>query len=257
MVKPLQGSLLLSVAQMKLKQSSADFESLPEELKQTYLGVASTAVAHVLFLRDLLSCSAINLVDEMKKAKLYRQLRKKYANELMKEVNEYEHRVMRMSGEDLDWFAERNETFCEQMETEMVKEYATIKNEIDRMKLPNSFYLARIHQTKVVCMTLMSAIDIWTDRMNSLVPPTQAPYEIKQFRPTRILHWINTLGLMEFSRYEHAVVEHPEKPRQADMNLAKRLADTELVCAIMRGTLRPSWMTEEAPNNSDAESVKE
>lgn len=257
--KALNSSLLYAVAKMQTRQSPDDFEQMPEERKSLYYRISSTAIAHCLFIRDALSCAVMDVVEDMKKEGLYRHMRKKYAKHLMEEVSAYEKKIVSLSGADIELFAIQNETFNEQIHNEVVKEYVTIKNELDRMALPHSAYLARIHQTKVICMAAMSAVRLWTEKMDAVVPPTQSPYSIESLKPKQILHWLNTLGMMEFSKFEDSVVEHPELPMQADKNLAKCIADTNLVCNIMEGKLKPSWMQEDENemNKPTVESVKE
>ena len=62
------------------------------------------------------------------------------------------------------------------------------------------------------------------------------------------------LLVFEFSKYQGRE-EESEAAQDADAEFVRKMADTKMICDIMEGRIKPSWMVEEEPNKTEEDSV--
>ena len=86
--------------------------------------------------------------------------------------------------------------------------------------------------------------------------PLPCEYTLEPFRPKKVMDRMQQMLTFEFRKYQ-CQEQNSELAQQADQEFVGKMADTDMICAIMEGRIKPSWMTEEEPqvNNTLEESV--
>ena len=117
-------------------------------------------------------------------------------------------------------------------------------------------YLAYLHQARVVGVASYVAIEIWHKKMKVASSPLPCEYTLEPFRPKKVMDRMQQMLTFEFRKYQ-CKEQNSELAQQADQEFVGKMADTDMICAIMEGRIKPSWMTEDIANNIPQECVYE
>ena len=112
-------------------------------------------------------------------------------------------------------------------------------------------YLAYLHQARVVGVASYVAIEIWHKKMKVASSPLSCEYTLEPFRPKKVMDRMQQMLTFEFRKYQ-CKEQNSELAQQADQEFVGKMADTDMICAIMEGRIKPSWM-----NNIPQECVYE
>ena len=205
---------------------------------------------------DTMTSVVIDMIQEAKKLGIYKQERKMRLNELKKEMELHQKRLDRRAGESIGQVADFNEAFSEQIADVRNKSYEAAKKVLEDTGVMYPSYLAYLHQARVVGVASYVAIEIWHKKMKIASSPLPCEYTLEPFRPKKVMDRMQQMLTFEFRKYQ-CQEQNSELAQQADQEFVGKMADTDMICAIMEGRIKPSWMTEEEPqvNNTLEESV--
>ena len=203
---------------------------------------------------DTMTSVVIDMIQEAKKLGIYKQERKMRLNELKKEMELHQKRLDRRAGESIGQVADFNEAFSEQIMPFRMKALEETKKVLEKAELPNVSYLAMLHQARVVGIAAYTAISIWDKRITVAASPLRNPYSLDHFQPKKVMDRMQQLLVFEFSKYQGRE-EESEAAQEADAEFVRKMADTKMICDIMEGRIKPSWMVEEEPNKTEEDSV--
>ena len=205
---------------------------------------------------DTMTSVVIDMIQEAKKLGIYKQERKMRLNELKKEMELHQKRLDRRAGESIGQVADFNEAFSEQIADVRNKSYEAAKKVLVDTGVMYPSYLAYLHQARVVGVASYVAIEIWHKKMKIASSPLPCEYTLEPFRPKKVMDRMQQMLTFEFRKYQ-CKEQNSELAQQADQEFVGKMADTDMICDIMEGRIKPSWMTEEEPqvNNTPEESV--
>ena len=224
--------------------------------EETLIRTAATAVMNLELIIDTMTSSVIDLIQEAKKLGIYKQERKQRLNHLMNEMKLIANSLDRRAGEAIGMVADYNEAYSEQIMPERMKAIKETRKVLDKAGLPNTSYLALLHQARVVGIAAYTAISIWDKRITVAASPLRNPYSLDHFQPKKVMDRMQQLLVFEFSKYQGRE-EDSQDAQNADAEFVRKMADTDMICAIMEGRIKPSWMTEDESNNIPQECVYE
>ena len=216
--------------------------------EETLIRTAATAVMNLELIIDTMTSSVIDLIQEAKKLGIYKQERKQRLNHLMNEMKLIANSLDRRAGEAIGMVADYNEAYSEQIMPERMKAIKETRKVLDKAGLPNTSYLALLHQARVVGIAAYTAISIWDKRITVAASPLRNPYSLDHFQPKKVMDRMQQLLVFEFSKYQGRE-EDSQDAQNADAEFVRKMADTDMICAIMEGRIKPSWMTEDEANN--------
>lgn len=227
--------------------------------KERLIRTVATACMNLEMIVDTLTSAVMDAIEEAKKLGIYKQERKKRLNDLMHEVKLHQNMLDRRAGEAIGNVADYNEAFSEQIHDRRMKSLEEARKVLEGCGIPNPSYLALVHQARVIGIASFTAIQIWTKHMADASSPLPCPYTVEPFRPKKVMDRMQQLIVFEFHKHQ-GKDEQSEAAQQADKDFVGKMADTEMVCAIMEGRIKPSWMQEETTdvnNIPDAKVIKE
>ena len=160
----------------------------------------------------------------------------------------------RRAGDAIGMVADYNEAYSEQIMPFRMKALEETKKVLEKAELPNVSYLAMLHQARVVGIAAYTAISIWDKRITVAASPLRNPYSLDHFQPKKVMDRMQQLLVFEFSKYQGRE-EESEAAQDADAEFVRKMADTKMICDIMEGRIKPSWMEEEEPNKTEEDSV--
>ena len=212
--------------------------------EETLIRYAATASFNLVLIIDTMTSVVMEMIEEAKKLGIYKHERKKRLNNLMHEIQLHQNMVDRRAGDDIYKQSIHNEAFYEQILPARRKSLETAQKVVEECDIPNASYLAYLHQARVVGFAAYSAIRIWTKRMDEVSSPFPYEYTIKPYRPEKAMDKLQHLISFEFSKYQGRE-EKSKEAEEADLEFIGKLADTEMICAIMEGKIKPSWVVED------------
>ena len=224
--------------------------------EETLIRTAATAVMNLELIIDTMTSAVMDLVEEAKKLGIYKQERKNRLNFLLKEMKLISKSLDRRAGDAIGMVADYNEAYSEQIMPFRMKALEETKKVLEKAELPNVSYLAMLHQARVVGIAAYTAISIWDKRITVAASPLRNPYSLDHFQPKKVMDRMQQLLVFEFAKYQGRE-EESEAAQDADAEFVRKMADTKMICDIMEGRIKPSWMTEEEPqvNITPEESV--
>ena len=222
--------------------------------EETLIRTAATAVMNLELIIDTMTSSVMDLIQEAKKLGIYKQERKQRLNHLMNEMKLIANSLDRRAGEAIGMVADYNEAYSEQIMPERMKAIKETRKVLDKAGLPNTSYLALLHQARVVGIAAYTAISIWDKRITVAASPLRNPYSLDHFQPKKVMDRMQQLLVFEFSKYQGRE-EDSQDAQNADAEFVRKMADTDMICAIMEGRIKPSWMVEDEANNIPQECV--
>ena len=209
--------------------------------EETLIRTAATAVMNLELIIDTMTSSVMDLIQEAKKLGIYKQERKQKLNHLMNEMKLIANSLDRRAGEAIGMVADYNEAYSEQIMPERMKAIKETRKVLDKAGLPNTSYLALLHQARVVGIAAYTAISIWDKRITVAASPLRNPYSLDHFQPKKVMDRMQQLLVFEFSKYQGRE-EDSQDAQNADAEFVRKMADTDMICAIMEGRIKPSWM---------------
>lgn len=212
--------------------------------EETLIRYAATASFNLVLIIDTMTSVVMEMIEEAKKLGIYKHERKKRLNNLIHEIQLHQNMVDRRAGDDIYKQSIHNEAFYEQILPARRKSLETAQKVVEECDIPNASYLAYLHQARVVGFAAYSAIRIWTKRMDEVSSPFPYEYTIKPYRPEKAMDKLQHLISFEFSKYQGRE-EKSKEAEEADLEFVGKLADTEMICAIMEGKIKPSWVVED------------
>lgn len=227
--------------------------------EDTLIRTAATAVMNLELIIDTLTSAVMDLIEEAKKLGIYRQERKQRLNLLMKEMEFISKSLDRRAGDAIGMVADYNEAYSEQIMPFRMKALEETRKVLEQAELPNISYLALLHQARVVGIAAYTAINIWDQRITVAASPLRNPYSLDHFQPKKVMDRMQQLLVFEFAKYQGRE-EDSQEAQDADAEFVRKMADTKMICDIMEGRIKPSWMQEETTdvnNIPDAEVIKE
>ena len=222
--------------------------------EETLIRTAATAVMNLELIIDTMTSSVMDLIQEAKKLGIYKQERKQKLNHLMHEMKLIANSLDRRAGEAIGVVADYNEAYSEQIMPERMKALEETRKVLEKAGLPNTSYLALLHQARVVGIAAYTAINIWDQRITIAASPLRNPYSLEHFRPKKIMDRLQQLLVFEFDKYK-GTEEDSQAAQDADAEFVRKMADTKMICDIMEGRIKPSWMMEEESNKTATEAV--
>ena len=227
--------------------------------EDTLIRTAATAVMNLELIIDTMTSAVMDLIEEAKKLGIYRQERKQRLNLLMKEMEFISKSLDRRAGDAIGMVADYNEAYSEQIMPFRMKALEETRKVLEQAGLPNVSYLALLHQARVVGIAAYTAINIWDQRITVAASPLRNPYSLDHFQPKKVMDRMQQLLVFEFAKYQGRE-ENSQEAQDADAEFVRKMADTKMICDIMEGRIKPSWMQEETTdvnNIPDAEVIKE
>ena len=218
--------------------------------------VTATACMNMELIVDTMTSVVIDMIQEAKKLGIYKQERKMRLNELKKEMELHQKRLDRRAGESIGQVADFNEAFSEQIAEVRNNSYEAAKKVLEDTGIVYPSYLAYLHQARVVGVASYVAIEIWHKKMKIASSPLPCEYTLEPFRPKKVMDRMQQMLTFEFRKYQ-CKEQNSELAQQADQEFVGKMADTDMICAIMEGRIKPSWMAEDIANNIPQESVNE
>lgn len=212
--------------------------------EETLLRITATASFNLVLIIDTMTSVVMEMIEEAKKLGIYKHERKKRLNLLMHEVQLHQNMVDRRAGDDIYKQSIHNEAFYEQILPARRKSLEAAQKVVEDCGIPNASYLAFLHQTRVVGFASYSAIRIWTRKMEIASSPLRCEYTVEPFRPKKVMDRLQQLITYEFLKYQ-GMKEESKEAEEADLEFLGKLADTEMICAIMEGKIKPSWVVED------------
>lgn len=209
--------------------------------EEKMIRIAATASMNLELIIDTLTSSILNLREEAKKIGIFKQERKQRINQLVHEVILLQNRLDRRAGEHIEDIANYNEAFSEQIMFEQMNALEECKKVLEESRVPNSTYLAMLHQSRVIGIASYTAIEIWNKHLHIASKGLSCPYTLEYFRPKNVMDRMHQLLVFEFSKFQGRQ-ENSESAKKSDIAFVGKLADTNMVCAIMEGRIKPSWM---------------
>lgn len=233
-------------------------KTLQEDMnrEETLIRITATASINLEMIVDTLTSTVLDMIEEAKKLGIYKQERKQKLNLLLHEVKLHQNMLDRRAGESIGNVADYNEAYSEQIQEEKQKSLEEATKVLIGSNVPNPTYLAYLHQARVIGIASHLAIKLWTNKMNAASSPLPCEFTLEPFRPKKVMDRLQQLMVFEFQKYQGRQ-EDSEEAQKADKEFVGKMADTKMICDIMEGRIKPSWMQDEpAPvNNPDAESV--
>lgn len=212
--------------------------------EETLLRITATASFNLVLIIDTMTSVVMEMIEEAKKLGLYKHERKQRLNILMHEIQLHQNMVDRRAGDDIYKQSIHNEAFYEQILPARRKSLEAAQKVVEECGIPNASYLAYLHQVRVVGFAAYSAIRIWTKRMEEVSSPIPCEYTVKPYRPEKAMDKLQHLISFEFSKYQGRE-EKSKEAEEADLEFVGKLADTEMICAIMESKIKPSWVVED------------
>ena len=206
--------------------------------------ITATASFNLELIIDTMTSVIMEMIEEAKKLGIYKQERKKRLNLLMNEMKLHQNKIDRRAGEDIDKVAEQNEAFYEQILPARKKSLEVVQQVVEQCGIPNASYLAYLHQVRVVGWASYSAVRIWTRKMEVAASPLKCEYTVEPFKPRKVMDRLQQLITYEFLKYQ-GKKEESKEAEEADLEFVGKLADTQMVCDIMEGRIKPSWVVED------------
>lgn len=227
--------------------------------EERLIRTAATAVMNLELIIDTMTSAVMDLMEEAKKLGIYKQERKQRLNLLMKEMKLIANSLDRRAGDAIGMVADYNEAYSEQIMPFRMKALEETRKVLEQVGVPNASYLALLHQARVVGIAAYTAINIWDQRITAVASPLRNPYSLEHFQPKRVMDRMQQLLVFEFAKYQGRE-EDSQEAQEADAEFVSKMADTQMICAIMEGRIKPSWMQEEPTdvnNTPEAEVIKE
>lgn len=212
--------------------------------EETLIRYAATASFNLVLIIDTMTSVVMEMIEEAKKLGIYKHERKKRLNLLMHEIQLHQNMVDRRAGDDIYKQSIHNEAFYEQILPARRKSLEVAQKVVEECGIPNASYLAFLHQTRVVGFASYSAIRIWTRKMEIASSPLRCEYTVEPFRPKKVMDRLQQLITYEFLKYQGRE-EKSKEAEEADLEFVGKLADTGMICAIMEGKIKPSWVVED------------
>lgn len=106
---------------------------------------------NILFTNDIACGQVIEAINVMKRTPFYKQKTKQLLNSVLKAQRDYESVLNSVIGDRCDFFANANESFCEEVMRHVEILYWCIKREFDRYALPYPPQLARMEVARTLC----------------------------------------------------------------------------------------------------------
>ena len=212
--------------------------------EEILLRITATASFNLVLIIDTMTSVVMEMIEEAKKLGIYKHERKKRLNLLMHEIQLHQNMVDRRAGDDIYKQSIHNEAFYEQILPARRKSLEAAQKVVEDCGIPNASYLAYLHQVRVVGFAAYSAIRIWTKRMEEVSSPLPCEYTVKPYRPGKAMDKLQHLISFEFSKYQGRE-EKSKEAEEADLEFVGKLADTEMICAIMEDKIKPSWVIED------------
>jgi hypothetical protein len=224
--------------------------------EENLIRVTATACMNLELIVDTMTSVVLDLIEEAKKLGIYKQERKMRLNELKKEMELHQKKLDRRAGESIGQVADFNEAFSEQIAEVRNNSYEAAKKVLEDTGIVYSSYLAYLHQARVVGVASYVAIEIWHKKMKIASIPLPCEYTLEPFRPKKVMDRMQQMLTFEFRKYQ-CKEQKSELAQQADQEFVGKMADTDMICAIMEGRIKPSWMVEDEANNIPQECVYE
>lgn len=193
---------------------------------------------------DTMTSVVIDMIEEAKKLGIYKQERKMRLNELKKEMELHQKRLDRRAGESIGQVAYFNEAFSEQIAEVRNNSYEAAKKVLEDTGVLYPSYLAYLHQARVVGVASYVAIEIWNKKMKVASSPLPCEYTLEPFRPKKAMDRMQQMLTFEFRKYQ-CKEQNSELAQQADQEFVGKMADTDMICAIMEGRIKSSWVVED------------
>lgn len=203
-----------------------------KETQKKYFNVMMIALGSMMFVNDLLDLAVMDVYDEMQKVGIYRQRRKQQMKLIMADVDRYEKFIIKQHADMDEYMGERYNAFGDAVAQDQYESFRTVKDEIERLELPNATYLAKLHQAFLIADTACSCVDVWTKRVRAIIPYYAAPYRIDHLRPTDLFNRLRKFVGEEFGSFGD-VDEEQEAVKAADNKFIERLVNIEMICKIM------------------------
>lgn len=200
--------------------------------RQEYENIISMATANMLFVNDVLCGIIVDLGQDLKQDGLLKREVKMLYNQLTAERSKYEKIINRSTGaECMDQFADQQEQFYDGVKHDLQVAYYTVKSECDRLKVPASSSMTRLHQCRLVSRAALDICDVWEERMHSYLPEKLSSYSIHNLRPEGMYGYIRKLHTLLFTPYlkKFGEEEVTDMSMKADEILLKKLVDTKLI----------------------------
>lgn len=200
--------------------------------RKEYENIVSMATANMLFVNDVLCGIIVDLGQDLKQDGLLKREVKMLYNKLTAERSKYEKIINRSTGaECMDDFADQQETFYDGIKHDLQVAYYTVKRECDRLRVPASASMTRLHQCRLVCRAALDICQVWEERMHSILPDKYSCYTIHGLRPEGMYGYIRKLHTLLFTPYLQRFGEEEvgDMSMQADEILLKKLVDTKLI----------------------------
>lgn len=201
-------------------------------IRQEYENVTSMATANILFVNDVLCGIIVDLGQDLKQDGLLKREVKMLYNQLTAERTKYEKTINRSTGaECMEQFADQQEHFYEGVRHDLQVAYYTVKSECDRLRVPASSSMTRLHQARLVSRASIDICKVWEERMHKYLPEKFSAYSIRNLRLESVYGCIKKLHALLFTPYlkKFGEEEVADGSMKADEILLKRLVDTKLI----------------------------
>lgn len=224
--------------------------------EERVIRTVATACMNMEMIVDTLTSTVLDMMEEAKKLGIYKYERKHKLNLLLKEVKLHQKMLDQRAGDSIWLVADYNEAFSEQIQAYKEKSLEETRKVVERYGIPYPTYLAYVHQARVVGIASYTSIKLWTKKMESASSPLPCEYNLEPFRPKKVMDRLQQLLVFEFHKHQ-GKDEDSQDAQDADRDFVGKMADTEMVCAIMEGRIKPSWMkeNENEVNNTPSEEV--
>ena len=209
-----------------------------------YDRVKVTANAHLVFIKDMLTQAVMEMIQTAKNLGIYRHKRKFKINEMFSETGKYERFMHRVSGDTIDDRANQCEAYSEQMRDVMQSLLREAELLLKEQNIPNAEYLAYIHLIRVVNMAADIAIRGWQKKLVELASPKKPDFNMNIFKQGMFNVKLQNLISFEFSDYQDKKKES-EETEKATREFLQKMSDTTMICKIMAGEIKASWILED------------
>ena len=114
-----------------------DYKKMKEPTKEERdeLGVI---MYNIMFTNDICNSAVYDALERLRKTKYFRNGVKRWWNVCSREIKDYNRKLDEHTGGKIDFVAELNDSFADDFQNDMLKLYATVQNEFNRKRIPES-----------------------------------------------------------------------------------------------------------------------
>lgn len=147
---------------------------------------------NILFTNDIVCSMLIESMDELKKSPLYRRETKMLANKADNARRNYERIVNEVIGDKSAFFADSNDTFCEELNRHVQVLFYCIKREFDKANIEHSDLIAKLETTRTLCEFSCQQFD---QRMKELMNRDRrfSGFTLEYLRLTNVQRFLDSL----------------------------------------------------------------